>query len=79
MQGTVDTLGLVLRPPITQMFLDDRKNFIIMDDPLVDLDPDRQSRSADAVKEFAGYKQIVLLTCHPLHATILGGHEIHLG
>jgi len=60
------------------MFLDDRKNFIIMDDPLVDLDPDRQSRSADAVKQFAKHKQIILLTCHPSHANILSGHQIHL-
>ena len=76
--GTTDTLGLALRLAITQMFLGDRENFVIMDDPLVDLDPDRQSRAADAIKEFAKHKQIILLTCHPSHAHILGGHQIHL-
>ncbi|MBW1715316.1 MAG: AAA family ATPase [Deltaproteobacteria bacterium] len=63
--GTVDTLGLALRLAITKMFLGDKENFVIMDDPLVDLDPDRQSRGADAIKEFAKNKQIILLTCHP--------------
>ncbi|MBW2127000.1 MAG: SMC family ATPase [Deltaproteobacteria bacterium] len=76
--GTVDTLGLSLRLAITQMFLGDRENLVIMDDPLVDLDPDRQSRAGEAIKEFAKHKQIILLTCHPSHAHILGGHQIHL-
>jgi len=76
--GTVDTLGLALRLAITRMFLGDKENFVIMDDPLVDLDPDRQSRAADAIKEFAKDKQIILLTCHPSHAELLGGHRIHL-
>jgi len=76
--GTTDTLGLALRLAITRMFLGDKDNFVIMDDPLVDLDPDRQSRAGEAIKEFAKHKQIILLTCHPSHAAILGGHQIHL-
>ncbi|RLB19646.1 MAG: hypothetical protein DRG63_00560 [Deltaproteobacteria bacterium] len=55
-----------------------KEEFVIMDDPLVDLDPDRRSRAADAIKEFAKHKQIILLTCHPIHARILGGHQIYL-
>jgi len=55
-----------------------RKNFVIIDDPLVDLDPDRQSRAAEVIKEFAKHKQIILLTCHPSHAKMLGEHQIHL-
>ena len=78
MRGPRDTLGLALRVTITKMFLGDRENFIIMDDSLVDLDPDRQSRAAEVIKEFAKHKQIILLTCHPSHAHILGGHQIHL-
>jgi len=49
-----------------------------MDNPLVDLDPDRQSRAADAIKEFAKHKLIILVTCPFSHASILGGHPIHL-
>jgi len=49
-----------------------------MDDPLVDLDPDRQSKAADAIKDFAENKQLILLTCHPTHAKMLGGNQIKL-
>jgi len=49
-----------------------------MDDPLVDLDPDRQSKAAEAIKDFAEDKQLILLTCHPSHAKLLGGHQIEL-
>ncbi|MBW2065744.1 MAG: AAA family ATPase [Deltaproteobacteria bacterium] len=76
--GTIDILGLALRLAITKMFLGDRENLVIMDDPLVDLDPDRQSKAADAIKEFAESKQVILLTCHPSHAKLLGGNLIEL-
>ena len=76
--GTVDTLGLAMRLAITKMFLGDRENFVIMDDPLVDLDPERQANAAKVIKNFAENKQIILLTCHPFHAELLKGHQIHL-
>ncbi|MBW2084376.1 MAG: hypothetical protein JRI39_15235 [Deltaproteobacteria bacterium] len=59
--------------------MDDRLvDLVIMDDRLVDPDPDRQSRAADAIKEFAKHKLIILVTCPFSHASILGGHPIHL-
>jgi len=76
--GTKDVLGIALRLAITKRFLEEKEGFIIMDDPLVDLDPDRQSKAADAIKDFAENKQLILLTCHPAHAKILGGNQIEL-
>jgi exonuclease SbcC len=76
--GTKDVLGIALRLAITKRFLEEKEGFIIMDDPLVDLDPDRQSKAAEAIKDFAENKQLILLTCHPAHAKILGGNRIEL-
>lgn len=76
--GTMDVLGIALRLGITKRFLEEREGFVIMDDPLVDLDPGRQSKAADAIKDFAEDKQLILLTCHPSHAKLLGGHQIEL-
>ena len=76
--GTKDVLGVALRLAITKKFLEEKEGFVIMDDPLVDLDPDRQSKTADVIKDFADEKQLILLTCHPSHAKLLGGHQIQL-
>ncbi|MBC8458930.1 MAG: AAA family ATPase [Deltaproteobacteria bacterium] len=76
--GTKDVLGVALRLAITKKFLEEKEGFVIMDDPLVDLDPDRQSKTADVIKDFAEEKQLILLTCHPSHAKLLGGHQIQL-
>ncbi|MBW1696109.1 MAG: AAA family ATPase [Deltaproteobacteria bacterium] len=76
--GTKDVLGIALRLAITKQFLGKKQGFVIMDDPLVDLDPDRQSKAANTIKEFAQSKQVILLTCHPSHAKLLGGNLIEL-
>jgi len=76
--GTMDVLGIALRLGITKRFLEEKEGFVIMDDPLVDLDPDRQSKVAEAIKDFAEDKQLILLTCSPSHAKLLGGNQIEL-
>ena len=76
--GTKDVLGIALRLAITKRFLEEKEGFVIMDDPLVDLDPDRQSKAAEAIKDFAENKQLILLTCQPSHAKLLGGNQIEL-
>jgi exonuclease SbcC len=76
--GTKDVLGIALRLAITKQFLEENEGFVIMDDPLVDLDPDRQKKAAAAIKEFGEGKQVILLTCHPSHAKLLGGHQVQL-
>jgi len=59
-------------------YLEDREGFIIMDDPFVDLDPQRQERAAAVIRDFAEGKQVILFTCHPAHAKLLGGRTIEL-
>jgi exonuclease SbcC len=76
--GTKDVLSLALRLSMANYFLKEANGFLIMDDPLVDLDPERQKKAAEVLKEYAKQKQVLIFTCHPSHAELLGGHQIKL-
>ena len=77
-QGTKNILSLALRLVMAEHFLKDADGFLMMDDPLVDLDPERQNRAAETLKSFAEKKQFLIFTCHPSSAALLGGHLINL-
>lgn len=77
-QGTLDVLALAVRIGMAEYYLDGREGFIVMDDPLVNLDPERQKAAVGCLQEFAGRKQAIILTCHPSHAELLGGNLIRL-
>ena len=77
-QGTRVGLGLALRLSMARYFLKDSDGFLILDDPLVDLDEERQQAASQVIRNFSGEKQVILLTCHPRHADLLGGHIIRL-
>jgi exonuclease SbcC len=76
--GTKDSLALALRLAMASYFLADTDGFVLMDDPLVDMDPDRQAAAAGALRDFASGRQLVLLTCHPGAVDLLGGNLIRL-
>ena len=76
--GTKDVLALSLRLAMANHFLMDANGMLILDDPLVDLDPRRQEKAAEAFRDFAEQKQVIIFTCHPHHAELLGGHRIEL-
>ncbi|MBC8394351.1 MAG: AAA family ATPase [Deltaproteobacteria bacterium] len=74
--GTLDVLGLALRLSMANYFLKDQEAFLVMDDPLVDMDSSRQSKAAELLKEYSKTKQLIIFTCHPTHADLLGGNRI---
>ena len=76
--GTKDVLALSLRLAMANHFLRDANGMLMLDDPLVDLDPRRQEKAAEAFRDFAEQKQMIIFTCHPHHAELLGGHQIEL-
>ncbi len=69
--GTIDTFSLALRLTMAEYFLRDKSGFIVLDDPLVDMDLGRQALAAEQIKEFAKHKQVIFLTCHPQTAKLL--------
>lgn len=76
--GTMDILSLALRLSMANYFLKESNGFIIMDDPLINLDPDRHEKAVEVLKAYAEQKQVLIFTCHPSHAKQLGGHRIPL-
>jgi uncharacterized protein YhaN len=76
--GTRDLLALALRLVMASRFLGSSRGFVMMDDPLVEMDPTRQAAAASAMRAFATDRQLVVFTCHPAHAELLGGERIEL-
>lgn len=76
--GTKDVLSLAIRLAMANYFLKDTDGFLVLDDPLVDLDPVRQQRAAELLKAYAKAKQIIVFTCHPSHADLFEGNRIAL-
>ena len=70
--GTMDALALSLRLAMADYFLD-KGGFMIMDDPLVDMDPQRQMKASELIRNFAEERQVIVFTCHPGHAEMIGG------
>lgn len=76
--GTKDTFSLALRLTMAEYFLRDKSGFLILDDPLVDMDSGRQALAAKQINEFAKTKQVIFLTCHPQTAKLLRGKCIEM-
>ena len=74
--GTLDVLGLALRLSMANYFLKEQEAFLVMDDPFVDMDPGRQSNAANLLKEYSKTKQLIIFTCHPTHAELMGGNRV---
>ncbi|KAF0208815.1 MAG: hypothetical protein FD171_456 [Actinobacteria bacterium] len=72
-RGTAEALYLALRLGLISQLGDVGPGLpLLMDDVLVNLDPERRRGAAVAVADLARERQIVLFTCHPDTATLLG-------
>ena len=76
--GTAGGVALALRLAVSEYLLADAAGFMIMDDPLVYLDPERKALAAEALREFAREKQLIITTCDPATADLLGGNIMKL-
>jgi exonuclease SbcC len=76
--GAKDLLGLAVRLAMAGVVIGESGGFLLLDDPLVDLDPERQAAAAAALREFASGRQTIVFTCHPAHAELLGGDLVRL-
>jgi len=72
--GTKDLFALAVRLAMAEFFLDERAGFLLLDDPLVELDPERQKKAAELIRRFSESRQCLFFTCHP-HAAALFPRE----
>lgn len=71
--------GLAVRLAMASHFLSGQDGLLVLDDPFVDVDPERQKAAADLISSFARDKQVLVLTCHPSQAALFGVVPIELG
>ena len=76
--GTYDCVALALRLAIAEYILGDNKGFLILDDCLVDLDPNRKETAVKLISQFAKKHQVIFTTCSPDTAALLGGYLIKI-
>jgi DNA repair protein SbcC/Rad50 len=74
--GTTRGIALALRLAMAEFLLAGGRGFMVMDDPLVDLDPGRREHAAKMVQDYAKERQLIITTCDPETARLLGGHDI---
>jgi exonuclease SbcC len=76
--GTYDSVALALKLSIAESILGDNQGVIVLDDCLVDMDPQRKRNAAKIIKDFSYKHQIIFSTCDPETAMLLGGNTISL-
>jgi len=77
-QGTSGLLGIALRLSMADYFLKDREGFLIFDDPMTDLDDNRQSTTSNCLMQYSSSRQVIIFTCHRSHYELFGGKKIEL-
>ncbi len=77
-QGTSGLLGMALRLSMADYFLENREGFLIMDDPMTDMDSGRQTNTVSCLNDYAQKRQVIVFTCHQSHADQFDGNRINL-
>lgn len=71
-RGTAEQMYLALRLGLIGQLDDVGRGLpVLMDDVLVNFDPERRRGAAEAIAELAQHRQVVLFTCHPETAELL--------
>lgn len=76
--GTYDGVALAFRFALIEQLFIDKDGFIILDDCLVNLDPERKERAIELINKFSDEFQVIFTTCNPETARELGGNLIEL-
>lgn len=72
-EGTKDTVSLAFRLAVVDHLFPDGGGVIVLDDPLTDMDAEREALSVAMIKACAERHQVIFLTCKEELATALGG------
>jgi uncharacterized protein YhaN len=76
-QGTLGSLALATRLALAELYRKQQDGFLLLDDPMTDMDPERRGAAAQVLNAFAGNCQVLLFTCHPEHRQQLEIHGAH--
>lgn len=73
--GTKDAVALAVRLTMAGYFLKASEGFLLLDDPLINMDPTRREAAAKLLSAFGTNTQLMLFTCHPSHAALFSDHH----
>lgn len=76
--GTYDAVTLALRFSLLKHIFKDGGGYLVLDDCLVDLDPERKQQSVNLINDLSEDYQIIFTTCDPDTAYMLGGNIIKI-
>ncbi len=76
--GTYDSVALALRFSLLKHIFQGESGYVVLDDCLVDLDPNRKAKSIKLINDLAKEYQIIFTTCDPKTAEMLGGNIIQI-
>ena len=76
--GTKDSVSLAVRLSLAETLHGEDVGLLVLDDCLVDLDPERKRLAVEMIKEFSQKHQVIFTTCNPVTAEELGGKIISL-
>lgn len=77
-EGTQKTVALAFRLAVLDAFFPDGGGLLVLDDDLLDMDPDRRCQAANLLKRFAERNQVLFTTCDPAIADLLGGNLVKM-
>jgi exonuclease SbcC len=75
-QGTSDILALATRLAMADYYLGDYDGFLMLDDPMTELDDARKVVASEVLNEVSENKQVFVFTCHGSHKDLLGGELV---
>lgn len=75
-EGTKDTVSLAFRFAVLDHLFPEGGGVIVLDDPLTDMDAERDDAACRLIQDAATRHQIIFLTCHEEYLTKLGGNSI---
>lgn len=76
--GTYDGVALALRLALLENLFDQKRGFLVLDDCLVNLDPERTEKAVNLINSFKEDYQVIFTTCDPDTADMLGGNIIEM-
>lgn len=76
--GTKDSVSLAVRLSLAETLHGEETGLLVLDDCLVDMDPERKGLAIEMIKEFSEKHQVIFTTCNPRTAEELGGRIVDI-
>jgi uncharacterized protein YhaN len=75
--GEQEQIYFATRLALAEVLSEGERQVLVLDDPLVNTDPERLPRVLEIIQEKSGRMQFVILSCHPERYMDLPGGVVH--